>query len=287
MNRALVALFPLLLPLVACSGSTAEIDAGPTADAAADVAPDGHDSGEPTVTIHLRASTKPIAHLDGWSGQTPKKQLIGIRALTLGTSASDPNAWTVFDLAAGFIEAPLDDAADTVLAKIPASSLRAGTYVYAKAWVTHVRYEVDAVVHALGASVPGTFKNLQVLSDGTNVDGAVRASGFYSFSFVAGGQTYGPTTGSGGPLPQSSGNGITLTVDAGKASYGFPIALPVTTPSGDVDIYLDANTHDDFRWEDTAGADHAAKVFDVDPPQTFEPVKQFGANALALSVVPR
>lgn len=286
MKRALPV---LLFPLLACSSSA---DVGPTdaAPAADVVVADAQDaSTEHFVTIHLRATTKPIAHLDGWSGQTPKKQLLGVRALTLGTSANDPSPWTVFDLAGGFIEAPVDDAADTVLAKIPRSALKAGTYVYAKAYVSHVRYEVDAVVHALGMSVPGTFQNLQVLSDGTTIDAVQRSSGYYSFSFVAGSQKYGPVTGNDGPLPQTTGGGITLTIENGKASYGFPISLPIadSTPDTDVDVILEANTHEDFRWDDTLGAGHSSKSFDVDPPATFEPVKQFGPSLLTLSVVPR
>lgn len=291
MKRALSILLFLPLASAACSPS-AEVgatDAAPP-DAVADAADASPDAApEHFVTIHLRATTKPIAHPDGWSGETPKKQLLGVRALTLGASANDPNPWTVFDLAGGFIEAPVDDAADTVLAKIPRSALKAGTYVYAKAYVSHVRYEVDAVVHALGMSAPGTFQNVQVLSDGTNVEGATRASGWYSFSFVAGSQKFGPVTGDQGPLPQTTGGGITLTVENGKASYGFPISLAIaeSTPDADVDVILEANTHEDFRWDDTPGAGHAAKAFDVDPPSTFEPVKQFGPSSLTLSIVPR
>lgn len=276
----------LLLPILACSSSA---DVGPADAATPDAVVQDAPSTEHFVTIHLRATTKPIAHPDGFAGETPKKQLLGVRALTLGTSANDPNPWTVFDLAGGFIEAPVDDAADTVLAKIPRSALKAGTYVYAKAYVSHVRYEVDAVVHALGMSVPGAFQNMQVLSDGTTLDNVSRASGYYSFSFVAGSQKYGPVTGDQGPLPQTTGSGITLTVENGKASYGFPISLAVaeSTPDTDVDVILEANTHEDFRWDDTAGAGHAAKTFDVDPPSTFEPVKQFGPSSLTLSIVPR
>jgi hypothetical protein len=291
MNTASVLASLLVVSSLACGG-TADVPIDPApADAAADAPPavdaanDASDAGAHFLTIHLRATTKPFAHADGWSGQTPRTQKMGVRALTLGKSANDPNPWTVFDLAAGFVEAPLDDGADTIVAKIPTSTLRAGNYFWAKTYVSHVRYEVDAVVHALGASVPGTFRNVQVLSDGTTLEGVKHDAGWYSFAFATGVATYGPVTGTNGPLPQTSGPNITLTVENGKASYGFPIQLDVTNVDRDVDVILEANTEGDFRWEDTAGAGHAPKQFDADPPASFEPVKQFGANALALSIV--
>lgn len=283
MRLALPILLLSVLPLVACGGSSATLDGGSPLDASSPV--DADAAATHYLTIHVRASTKPTTHLDGWSGQTPRAQSMGVRALTLGKGPLDPAPWTVFDLAAGFVEAPLNDGADTIVAKVPASTILAGNYVYARAYVSHVRYEVDAVVHALGASVPGTFRNVQVLSNGTTIDGVTRDSGWYSFSFSTGSQTFGPVTGPNGPLPQTSGPGITLTVEDGKASYGFPVALDALATNRDVDVVMEANTEADFRWEETAGAGHTDGAFDVDPPSTFEPVHQFGANSLALSLI--
>ncbi len=281
-----------LVLLAACGGSpSTPIDPGATdaavtdADALSD-AQAGDASGH-FLTIHLRATTKPVTHADAWSGQTPRSQRMGVRGLSLGKSANDPNPWTVFDLAAGYVEAPLDDGADTIVAKIPTSSLHAGNWFWAKTFVSHVRYEVDAVVHALGASVPGTFQNVQVLSNDTTIDGTKHDAGWYSFAFATGSSTYGPVTGANGPLPQTSGPNLTLTIENGKASYGFPVQLDVTGVDRDYDVILEANTEGDFRWEDTAGPGHASATFDVDPPATFEPVKQFGANSLALKLVPK
>jgi len=274
--------FLALAPCVACSGTVnvGGFDAAPDAplDAGTD-APSG-----PSVFIHLKATTAPVTHLDAWSAQTPKKQTLGIRGLALGTGPNDPNPWVVFDLGTGFIEAPLDDKADTIVATVPASALKNGTYTYAWTYASHVRYQVDATVHALNTAVPGTFDNLQVLSDNTTLDGQVRASGYYSFSFLVGSQTYGPTTGNGGPLPQTTGAGITLSIKGGVASYGFPINLTVAPPAVDMDITLEANTHEDFRWEDDPQAGYAPKILDVTPPSSFETVKQFGPNALSVSI---
>jgi hypothetical protein len=278
--------FLALVPCVACSGTVnvGGFDAAPDAplDAPLDAGTDAP-SG-PSVFIHLKATTAPVTHLDAWSAQTPKKQTLGIRGLALGTGPNDPNPWVVFDLGSGFIEAPLDDKADTIVATVPASALKNGTYTYAWTYASHVRYQVDATVHALNTAVPGTFDNLQVLSDNTTLDGQVRASGYYSFSFLVGSQTYGPTTGNGGPLPQTTGAGITLSIKGGVASYGFPINLTVAPPAVDMDITLEANTHEDFRWEDDPQAGYAPKILDVTPPSSFETVEQFGPNALSVSI---
>ena len=212
-SKNLLGLLLVAVPCLACSGTVnvGGFDAAPPLDAGPDA-----QSGS-AVFIHLKATTAPFVHVDAWSSQTPKKQTLGIRGLALGVGPNDPAPWLVFDLGTGFVEAPLDDKADTIVAKIPASALKNGTYTYAWTYASHVRYQVDATVHTMGTAVPGTFDNLQVLSDNTTIDGQVRASGYYSFSFLVGGQTYGPTTGANGPLPQTSGAGISLTIAAGTS----------------------------------------------------------------------
>lgn len=282
-HRNLLGLLLAVAPCFACSGTVnvGGFDAAPAVDAGPET------SSGPSVFIHLKATTAAFVHVDAWSSQTPKKQTLGIRGLALGVGPNDPNPWLVFDLGSGFMEAPLDDKADTILAKVPASALRNGTYTYAWTYASHVRYQVDATVHTMGNAIPGTFDNLQVLSDNTTIDGQVRSSGYFSFSFLAGGQTYGPTTGANGPLPQTSGAGISLTIAQGVARYGFPINLTVAAPASDMDITLEANTHEDYRWEDDPQAGYTAKVLDVTLPSSFEAVKQFGPNALSVSIAER
>jgi len=133
-------------------------------------------------------------------------------------------------------------------------------------------------------SVPGIFHNLEVLSDDTVISGQTYASGYYSFNFAVGSVTYGPVTGTSGPLPASAGLGISLSIVGGQASYGFPVALDVPSTSANVAITMLANTNEDFRWMDQDEPGYSKGVFDVTPPSSFEPVEQFGANSLALSV---
>ena len=75
----------------------------------------------------------------------------------------------------------------------------------------HVRYAVAATVHVAGLALTGTFHNLEVLSNDTVIGGQTYASGYYSFAFVVGSQTYGPVTGTTAPLPESAGLGIALS----------------------------------------------------------------------------
>ena len=156
--------------------------------------------GGGNVVIHIHANTKPFAHADSYAGQTPRDEYLGIRALVLGTSKDDPNPLVVFDHAATplqggatFVEARLNDGDDTVVATVPASKLRAGAYTWARTYVTHARYKVDATVHASGFATPGEYEDLVVLTDGTEVQGKKRQSGDLEATFRGGGQTYGPT----------------------------------------------------------------------------------------------
>jgi len=58
--------------------------------------------------------------------------------------------------------------------------------------------------------------------------------------------------------------------------------LPSTSAS--LAITMLANTNEDFRWMDQDEPGYTNGVFDVTPPSAFEPVEQFGANSLTLSV---
>jgi hypothetical protein len=279
-------------PLVACGGSGATILDAPDAarsaksDSSVQAGPDAQTSSG-AVTIHLRATTAPFAHHDGFSGQTPSDQRLAIKSLSLGASADDPSPWLVFALGTDAVLAGVNDGDDSVIATVPDASLRPGSYSYAKVGVAYVRYSVAATVHADGLAVPGTFDSLEVLSSGTLLDGTTYSSGYSTFTFVVGSETFGPVTETSAPLPTSAGLGIGLSIVDGQAAYGFPIAIEVAREKGDFDLTMLANTNEDFRWKDEDEPGYAPGVFDVTPPSSYEPVEQFGPNSLTLSIVPK
>lgn len=269
--------FLALAALPACTGTVI------IGELAADAGLDTQDSANgPTLEIHLRASAAPFAHTDGYSGETPRKASVGIRSLRLGSGPTDPTPLVVFDKGASYVEAGTNDGDDTIVATVPVATLRAGSYSWAKIGVSHVRYQIDATMHN-GVDVPGVFDNVQVLSNGTALDGQIHDSGWYTFKFVAGGLTLGMVSGANGPVPTyPTASQIALVIEGGAAFYSFPIATAVDPGlSTDWRVVLEINVDRDFRWEDTAGAGHAAGVFDTEPA-AFEPVRRFGANTFVV-----
>jgi hypothetical protein len=273
--------FGWLFAAAACGGSTVEVGGydGHTATPGTDSA-DGASTTSAKVEIHIRASTSQVSHSDGLSGQTPNDQKIGIRKLTMLTSATDPAPLVVFDHASAAVEAGLNDKDDTVVATVPAATLKSGNYTIARVTISHVRYRVAATMHAVGQSVSGNFSNMQVLSDGSVVDGKPWNKGHYSFTFEVGGSALATQAGENGPLPMNpSGGGITMDTSGTETAYVFPILLPVTpNVVGDVKLVFEINTNENFRWQDQATAGYQNAIFDV-TPTSYEPVKNFGANS--------
>jgi hypothetical protein len=286
LHRCLLLLPALLLALPGCpkdnaggfgggSSSTATGGGGQTTTTTTSAA-------GPVVRIHMRANTKPFAHTDGLAGQTPIAHASGMRKFQLFKDAADPSPVTVFDYGTGFIEAGYDDGDDTVVATVPIAGLTAGVYTLGRTVHSHVRYQVAATVHALGFDIPGTFDNVQVMSDGTLLDGVLRNHGHYDYRFEAAGQTY-PVSGEDAPIPtylDSGGFGVKF--ENGEWAYYFPVALTVSpdVPT-DVDMVMEVNMFESFRWQDQPGPKNATGVFDVTPP-AFEPVMRFGANSYAV-----
>lgn len=238
----------------------------------------------PVVRIHLRASTKPFPQTDGLSGQTPLSHASGIRKFQLFKDASDTSPVTVFDHGNGYVEAGYGDGDDTVVGTVVAKTLPAGTYTLGRVVHSHVRYRVAATVHAGGLDVPGEFENLQIMSDHTEIDGVIHDHGHYEIAFHAGGQTF-PTSGEGAPEPVfPSSGGFSVKIEEGQWAYYFPTAVVIVpeTPV-DVDVVMEVNMFESFRWMDQIGGHNAPLVFDVTPP-TFEPVLRFGANSYAVYV---
>lgn len=241
-------------------------------------------SSQANVIIHLRASTAAVPHPEGFSGQTPSAQSIGIRKLTLYKSESDPSPFVAFDHAADAVEAGLNDKDDTIVGTVPAKTLPSGTYTIARVAISHVRYRIAATMHGFGQTVPGNLLNLHVLSDGSKVDGATWNKGHFSFSFQLGAMTLGTQAGENGPLPPSaSGGGITFDSSGPESAYVFPVSLPVNPDiTDDVNLIFEINTHENFRWQDEQAPGYQDGVYDA-TPTTYEAVKSFGANSFKLS----
>ena len=176
----------------------------------------------PWFTFTFALAMKPLRTDDEYAGQTPTDQRLGILSLELSTGPNDTDPLIVFDHGVDYVEAGLNAGDDTLVASVPAASLRFGLFSHARVKVSHVRYRVSSTMHAYGTSVVGEFNNVQVLTDGMFVDDALHDSGWFRFAFEAGGQTYGVREGASGPLPvTASSGGIGLEVVNGEAAYVF------------------------------------------------------------------
>ena len=270
----------------AMSGENDDAGAGETGDAgdAAVSEASAKDSElPPMVHIHIRATAAAFPHADSLSSQTPIDQGIGILALELRRDAQDPEPLIVFDQGNAFVQAGLNHGDDTLVASVPASSLRAGVYEHARVRVSHVSYRVRGTMHAYGSVVAGEFDNVQVLTSGVSIGGEPRDSGWYRFSFEVGGQSYGTREGAGGPLPEGlASGGIGLEVVGGQAAYAFATHVVVAPDVAfDTNMVFEVNMHESFRWQDLAEPAYEPGTFDT-TPLSFEPVKRFGANSFSV-----
>ena len=125
---------------------------------------------------------------------------------------------------------------------------------------------------------------MQVLSDGTSIDGELRDHGYFEYAFEAGSMSF-PLSGTDAPVPAWSGaGGFSVAFEDGEWAYYFPVDLAIDPElDGDLAVVLEVNMHESFRWSDQASPDFAAGVFDT-TPSSFEPVMRFGANAFELSI---
>jgi hypothetical protein len=240
--------------------------------------------GGSNIEIHLRASTAPFAHDDGLAGQTPVAHSSAIRSLQLFKDASDTSPLTVFDFGANAVEAGYNDGDDTLIDTVPAKTLPKQTYTIARVTHNYVRYSVKATAHYAGLNAPGQFDNIQVLSDGSNVDGVMHDHGYFDFKFTTAGMTF-PLTGDNAPVPEWSGaGGFAVKFENGEWAYYFPVVLPIDPDiTSDIKVVLDVNMNESFRWQDQTMPDYTTGVFDT-TATTFEPVLRFGANSFALTI---
>lgn len=282
LKNQFVGCLPFLV-LVACSDSDSPAVGG-AATGGAGPEGGGGAAASASIEIHLRASTAPFNHQDGLAGQTPTVYESGIRSLRLLRAADDPDPVTVFDLGQGSVSASYADGADTLVYTARARDLPKATFTVARVVHAWTRYQIDATMHTNGLAAPGSFDNLQVLSDGTEVEGVVRDAGYFEYSFTTAGMTF-PVSGSDAPVPAYQGaGGFSVRVENGEYAFYFPVDLPVDPDlTTDLSVVFLVNTHEAFRWEDQATAGFTDGVFDT-TPTTFEPVKQLGANSFTLSL---
>jgi len=281
------ALLLVTFALCACDSSHGTaFDGGTPSPDGGGLRPDGGVEGDsglgPMLHIHVRTNTDAFTHLDGYAGQTSRDAYQGIRRFELLRSADDRDPLVLFDHGDAFVEAGYNDGDDTLVASVPVAGLRPGHYTLGRNVVTHSRYRVDAVMHASGLVLPGEFDNVQVLSEGTEIDGVVRPQSWFRYIFRTGGMDY-PLEGTGAPLPTepTTTGGFTLTFDGGEAAYAYPldITLDTPTPTEDLHIVMEVNMFEAFRWEDQDLPGYADGVLDSTPIAS-EPVRRFGANSL-------
>lgn len=236
------------------------------------------------VRLHVKATTAAFNHTDGLSGQTPIDHRAGLRRYRIFKDAADTVGVTVFDLGNDFVEVSYNDKADTLVATVPLDSLPEGTYTRGELVHTHVRYKVNATAHNAGLTAPGTFDNVQVMSNNTTLDGTTYQSGHYRYVFEAAGVTF-PKEGEGAPIPeQTSIGGFGVKFVNGEWIYEFPATITIVHGlTKDVDTTMELNMHESFRWQDQDTAGYTAGVFDV-TATSFEPVKQFGANSFKVTL---
>jgi hypothetical protein len=304
MNKASPLFFFALLACTACGGSTVDLgafDGGPgsgsggngngTGNTGTPIeggASSGMDSGAPSgpvYEVHVRASQSPVTFSDGYAGETPIDQRMGVRKLTLLRNASDPNPLVVFDNGANAVDAGLNDGNDTVCGSAVASTLPNDTFTIAHVTVGYYKFKVGATMHANGTSVAGDYSDLEVLTDNTSVDGQTFNQGHYSYTFEVGSTQYGTLTGENLVTPvDNSGGGLTLVTMGEEVDYVFAVNLqPNPSITQTVKVILNVNTYQNFRWQDQNMTGYATGVFDT-TPSTYEPVMSFGANSFSISV---
>lgn len=239
----------------------------------------------PVAQVVVRTNTDPFPHADGYAGQTSRDAYQGIRSFELLRGIDDPDPLVLFDHGDDPVEAGYNDGDDTLVGMVRLHGLRAGHYTMARSVVTHSRYRVDAVMHAGGYVLPGEFDNVQVLSDGTRIDGVIRPESWFRYVFRTGGMDF-PLEGLGAPLPTepTTTGGFSLSIEDGVAAYYYPVDITlVATATEDLVIVLEVNMFEAFRWEDQDLPGYTAGVFDSSPTAS-EPVRRFGANSLRVHV---
>ena len=241
------------------------------------------DASDPAgITVRVRATTEAFPHADGLSGMTPRKAGGGVRSLQLLRMDGDPAPVTLFDLGATSAEVGYSDGDDTKVTVVDPQRFEIGTYTMARMVQSHSRYEVDATFHDASGATRGWLDNLQVLSDGTRVDGALRDAGYYRYVFHFGGQEQETTGDDAFIAPFSFTAGARAVVENGEWAVYFPIDLEITAPPEiGSKLVLVINMNESFRWVDSASPGYVDGEFDF-TSDSFEHVERFGGNRFEL-----
>ncbi|MEZ4338210.1 MAG: hypothetical protein R3B82_16435 [Sandaracinaceae bacterium] len=266
--RQLLRLLVITLTLAGCADPVAPADdAGLEADAAmpSDAAMsfdaavpldaamgDAGGSSGAQVFVHLVATHDAVDHLPSTSGQTPRDWVSGIRSLHLMRSETDPTPFLVFSHGDGFVEASYADGADTIVGSRPIAELEPGVYAWARVVHTHVRFTIDATLHAGFGPMPGALEDFIALSDRTTALGRTWSQGDYRTVFTTAGRSF-PAEGTGYTWPSVPGGGFTTRVEDGETAFYFPAPLVVDdTLSDDVHLIFTVNVHEGFPLDRSA-----------------------------------
>jgi hypothetical protein len=288
----------LTLGLAGCSGVSPATGAAPTGSGADDGGSSsstttptdgGSSSTNPTGTgnyiIVLHADQTPVAVDPSSSGETPTDQRIGFMGLRLLENAGDVAPLVVANLSAP-VDVGYNDGDDTVIATVPAKTLRAGHFTVAQVPIAYVRFTVGGTYHTADVAVPGDFSDVISMANGAMIDGASHDQGFWETAFSSsGGTTYGMQSGEHAVTAQPGAtSGITLDNTNSPSQYVFPTDL-VVDPNldHDVRVVFHVNTYQDFRWQDSSAAGYANGVFDVSA-SGMETVTQLGANSMSTTI---
>jgi hypothetical protein len=293
-----IALVSSLVLAAACGGSTSAVDpidpvhpggegapgASSGGSGSGSSAPEDAHPGGARLTVALRGSSAPIPHTDGFSGQTPSRQIVAIRSLWLYRSATDPSPLRVLDLGKSSVETDLATGTTVDIGTVALRSLPAGHYTVAKVGAAYVRYSIATRLHST-LTLDGRYDNVQALSEGAVIDGQTRGRGWYRYSFAVGSTTYGAVEGADAPLPKlPAAGGISLESEGPESFYVFPTSVTIDPDEPkDQRVVCEVNVYESFRWQDQDLPGYAARVYDT-TPTTFEPVMAFGASAFSLNV---
>jgi hypothetical protein len=253
-----------------------EVDA-----ATADGGPDA--STGPVYEVHLRAVQTPVSFKDGYEGDTPADQRVGIRRLTLLRDENDAAPVVVFDHGPQAVDCGLNDGDDTVAGSALIGSLPGDTFTIARVEVGYVGLTVAAVAHESATlSMRGDVKAFLGMTSGTVVDGGVEDQGDGTLAFLW--HDAGVFTAPAGAFPVTAAAGAAggVAVTGGEVDYVFPVNLTLQPRLGaSVKMIMTVNTYEDFRWKDLNGPGFASGVFDVSPTTTDQ-VESFGPNSFAI-----
>lgn len=229
--------------------------------------------GSTTFSLTLGGSAATFAHDDPFAGQTATEVSAGVRRVTF--IDAEGGEWTPFDAGTGNVEVSYGSAARTTLVGLPASQVRAGSYVEARLVQDWSRFDVLADLHEAGSVHAGTLHALQVTSDQAAVGGELLELGSYRHEFHAPGidRKYAGTA----PVASHSTTAqAEANLENGEWTVLFPVDFELGAGAAGT-LAISVNLDQAFRWQDLEAAGFSPGRYDIAPP-VYEPVVQFGGN---------